>query len=343
MSQTMMSSRVDGEMSERLPMMVVGPAIRQANLRVRRARVTSAHALWMLGAILDLTASYSRLVVRLAPRELGAAAGISDPRNARRALQELAEANVIHISRRSKSAGWTIEIPRAADPRGDNNWRETDTIVAPVCGGGESGPVRPRESGPVRPPIACARVNRAVRDLVDRDRATRPSSRKKKVPPLLLAAIEAVGAAPSPVLLGRLVDEHEVAPEGVLALVAVASSKRAPCGWLRRALDDGAAVDRQRLFDTEEQAARQEAERARSRRLEANARRERLSGLGDSFHAACTAVRGLLNIAESDEEAVRMLLVDVVAEEGEAAVLGFVCSELGGDAAELAGRLLAGE
>ncbi len=80
-----------------------------------------------------------------------------------------------------------------------------------------------------------------------------------------------------------------------------------------------------------------------SRRLEANARRERLSELGDSFHAACTAVRGLLNIVESDEEAVRMLLVDVAAEEGEAAVLGFICSELGGDAAELACRLLAGE
>lgn len=176
--------------------------------------------------------------------------------------------------------------------------------------------------------------------------------------PLLLAAIEAVGAAPSPALVSRLVAEHETSPEGVLALVAVASAKRSPCGWLRRALDDGGAADRQRLFDAEAHASIELAERTQCRRLEAKARRERLAGLGDPFHAACTAVRGLLfnvaerhgqevrgllNVAERDEESVRVLLVDVAAEEGEAAVLGFVCSELGAAAAELASRLLADE
>jgi hypothetical protein len=185
-------------------------------------------------------------------------------------------------------------------------------------------------------------VNRAVRDLEVRDLAARTSS-IKKIPPLLLAAVEAVGASPSQALLGRLVDEHEVSPEGVLALVAVASAKRSPAGWLRRALDDGAAADRQRLFDAEAQAASQHTERAWCRRLEANARQERLSGLGDPFYAACSALRGLLNVAEGDEEAVRVLLADVAAEEGEAVLLAFVCSELGWEATELARRLLAAE
>jgi hypothetical protein len=380
MSRTIECSRVGGEKSERLPMAIVGPAVRQANLRVRRARVTSAHALWMLGAVLDLTATYSRLVVRLSPRELGAAAGIGDPRNARRALRELAEVDAIRITERSRSRGWRIEIPRAADPRDDDSQRATSAIKAPAspapgaarswpietphaatdssisnCRGGpgetaatvqweeERGLVGPRGRGLTRPPIARARVNRAVRDLVVRDLAARPSSIKKKVSPLLLAAIEAVGAAPSPALLGRLVDEHEASPEGVLALVAVASAKRSPAGWLCRALDDGAAADRQRLFDAEAQAASQLAERAWRCRLEANARQERLSGLGDPFHAACSAMRGLLNVVESDEEAVRLLLVDIAAEEGEAVLLAFVCSELGWEAAELASRLLAAE
>ncbi len=372
MSQTIECSRVGGETSDRLPMAVVGPAVRQANLRVRRARVTSAHALWMLGAVLDLTASYSRLVVRLSPLELGAAAGIGDPRNARRALRELAATDAIRITERSRSRGWRIEIPRATDPRDGDSQRATSAIKASPAPGasrswpiesphadgnnwrggpgeiaetiqpeGERGLVGPLKRGLVRPPIARARVNRAVRDLVVRDLAARSSSIKKQVPPLLLAAIEAVGAAPSPALLGRLVDEHEDSPEGVLALVAVASAKRSPAGWLCRALDDGAAADRQRLFDAEAQAASQLAERAWRCRLEANARQERLSGLGDPFHAACSAMRGLLNVAESDEEAVRVLLVDVAAEEGEAVLLAFVCSELGWEAAELAGRLLA--